>query len=601
MAASKLEVAASELESAASELEMAASELEAAASELEAAAFEQMAPFELVATPQPVTASEQVATIEQAAVPEQATLTKSIGLPRYGDWVVEAVVALKERAGSSLPTIKKWIEAHHGLELSGVCGTTLLMAIRRLTLSGKLVQVKDTFKLGEVGEKIKTAVIGKSSPPSVPAVAQSAKGPHEPSFTTCVMRTMQRSSAGFCRSLRASICGAAVDDVPPPAALPKRLSPSPSPARPVAGQTSSPSPKPSSGPSPKPATSPNHSPSPVCVAPGLSSSPSPKPSASPSLGLSLSGADFSLDPDFSLGEDFNLDSSPCASPSGSPICSSGSEDKEAVVGELAEECKNWATPLANDVVEAKIAGKKAARRPWYTGKWRKERSPESQRIPSQDEEQSLDAEVSSCATSSSDLEDEDDEALTDEDSSAPSPDTSTVSRPSASSDSDASQSESPSDSSSEGVEDMEGEVSTGRKRAREDISGDGVDGTPCTTAALETSPPLEHKVESLAGPAAAPGSDKLEASLAPGQTKETSKEEAVTIPGESKEMEDEVPPAKRPHTGGAGAVWSQRAGAAATTAGKALATATVYSLCMGLPLSSAWLAYSLAFGPYPSQ
>ena len=60
---------------------------------------------------------------------------------KYEGFVKEAIVALKERTGSSLPAIKKYIAAHHKEELKGNWESQLSQSLKRLAKSGKLIKV----------------------------------------------------------------------------------------------------------------------------------------------------------------------------------------------------------------------------------------------------------------------------------------------------------------------------------------------------------------------------------------------------------------------------------------------------------------------------
>ncbi|KAA6424632.1 MAG: histone H1 [Trebouxia sp. A1-2] len=71
----------------------------------------------------------------------------------YVDMIKAAVVALKDRNGSSLPALKKKIAADN--KLSGNWESVLKLQLRNLTKAGKLVKPagKNTYKLGEALKK----------------------------------------------------------------------------------------------------------------------------------------------------------------------------------------------------------------------------------------------------------------------------------------------------------------------------------------------------------------------------------------------------------------------------------------------------------------
>lgn len=60
---------------------------------------------------------------------------------KYEGLVKEAIAALKERTGSSLPAIKKWLQANKSDELKGNWESILRQNLKKLTDSGKLVKV----------------------------------------------------------------------------------------------------------------------------------------------------------------------------------------------------------------------------------------------------------------------------------------------------------------------------------------------------------------------------------------------------------------------------------------------------------------------------
>lgn len=61
---------------------------------------------------------------------------------KYEGLIKEAILALKERTGSSLPAIKKYISAHHGAETKPNWESVLSQQLKRLSASGKLVKVR---------------------------------------------------------------------------------------------------------------------------------------------------------------------------------------------------------------------------------------------------------------------------------------------------------------------------------------------------------------------------------------------------------------------------------------------------------------------------
>ncbi|XP_010528807.1 PREDICTED: histone H1.1-like [Tarenaya hassleriana] len=66
--------------------------------------------------------------------------------PPFVVMITDAILALKERSGSSQYAITKYIEENHK-QLPGNFRKLLLIQLKRLVASGKLVKVKNSFKL----------------------------------------------------------------------------------------------------------------------------------------------------------------------------------------------------------------------------------------------------------------------------------------------------------------------------------------------------------------------------------------------------------------------------------------------------------------------
>ena len=82
--------------------------------------------------------------------------------PTYAAMVSQALTSLKERSGSSLPAIKKFI----GATFKGLPANwekVLSVQLRKLALAGKLVRVKASYKLGEALKKPAKKVRPRSS------------------------------------------------------------------------------------------------------------------------------------------------------------------------------------------------------------------------------------------------------------------------------------------------------------------------------------------------------------------------------------------------------------------------------------------------------
>lgn len=107
--------------------------------------------------------------------------------PSYVDMVTEAIVALKERSGSSVAAIRKYVGDHYGSKLTGAIPweKTLSHQLKRMTENGKLVKVKASYKLGEELKKAskKKPVRGgraKLMPAAAVGLASTAATDHAP-------------------------------------------------------------------------------------------------------------------------------------------------------------------------------------------------------------------------------------------------------------------------------------------------------------------------------------------------------------------------------------------------------------------------------------
>merc|ERR1711933_115539 len=86
--------------------------------------------------------------------------------PPYEKMIKSAIVALKDRTGSSLPAITKYMKANYSLNDN--FPKTLSVILKKFVASGKLVKVKASYKLGslktEAKPKKKTVVKKKAAP-----------------------------------------------------------------------------------------------------------------------------------------------------------------------------------------------------------------------------------------------------------------------------------------------------------------------------------------------------------------------------------------------------------------------------------------------------
>lgn len=95
--------------------------------------------------------------------------------PPYLDMITEAIVALKDRNGSSLAALKKYIGSKW--KLPDGWDKKLSYFLKKLTAEGKLVKVRASWKLGEALRKTKKepAKSAKPAKASRPATAAKAK------------------------------------------------------------------------------------------------------------------------------------------------------------------------------------------------------------------------------------------------------------------------------------------------------------------------------------------------------------------------------------------------------------------------------------------
>lgn len=95
--------------------------------------------------------------------------------PTYMLMVVEAIGALKERTGSSQYAIAKYLEDKYKKGLAPNFKKMLTIQLRNLTKGGKLVKVKNSFKLSDELKKPAKVAKATSAPKSLVKVAPKAK------------------------------------------------------------------------------------------------------------------------------------------------------------------------------------------------------------------------------------------------------------------------------------------------------------------------------------------------------------------------------------------------------------------------------------------
>ena len=95
-----------------------------------------------------------------AAAPKKRTVSSH---PTYEEMIKDAIVTLKERTGSSQYAIQKFIEEKRK-ELPPTFRKLLLLNLKRLVASGKLVKVKASFKLPSASAKASSPKAAHSLP-----------------------------------------------------------------------------------------------------------------------------------------------------------------------------------------------------------------------------------------------------------------------------------------------------------------------------------------------------------------------------------------------------------------------------------------------------
>ncbi len=86
--------------------------------------------------------------------PRTASTTKTSPKPSYSEMVNEVLLSLADRTGSSLPAIKKQLNAQYKLDVKNYA---LLNALRKGVDEGALIKVKASYKIN------RDSAIGKKS------------------------------------------------------------------------------------------------------------------------------------------------------------------------------------------------------------------------------------------------------------------------------------------------------------------------------------------------------------------------------------------------------------------------------------------------------
>ena len=103
---------------------------------------------------------------------------KASAHPKYEDMVKAAVLALKDRNGSSVPAIAKYLAANY--KLPDNFKKILSTQLKNLVKSGKLLKVKASYKLGEALKKAPKKPKKKAAPKKKKAAKKPKKAAKKP-------------------------------------------------------------------------------------------------------------------------------------------------------------------------------------------------------------------------------------------------------------------------------------------------------------------------------------------------------------------------------------------------------------------------------------
>ncbi|KAJ6737379.1 HISTONE H1 [Salix viminalis] len=96
--------------------------------------------------------------------------------PSFHEMICDAIVTLKERSGSSQYAITKFLEDKHKKHLPANFRKLLLVQLKKLVASAKLVKVKNSFKLPSAPPKRQPQISAeKTSKPKLKTKTPSAK------------------------------------------------------------------------------------------------------------------------------------------------------------------------------------------------------------------------------------------------------------------------------------------------------------------------------------------------------------------------------------------------------------------------------------------
>ncbi|KAI5580321.1 hypothetical protein POPTR_008G162300v4 [Populus trichocarpa] len=135
--------------------------------------------------------------------------------PTYHEMVKEAIVALKERSGSSQIAIAKFIEEKHKSNLPVNFKKLLLVQLKKLVANGKLVKVKNSFKLPPKSSAKDAASVKKAAPanpkaeakpkPEKAAKAEAVKSPAKKAVVGAKNKTPAKKAVKKTKSIKSPV------------------------------------------------------------------------------------------------------------------------------------------------------------------------------------------------------------------------------------------------------------------------------------------------------------------------------------------------------------------------------------------------------------
>ncbi|GAY63544.1 H15 domain-containing protein [Citrus sinensis] len=114
--------------------------------------------------------------------------------PPYSEMINEAITALKERTGSSQFAIAKFIEEKQKANLPNNFKKLLLVQLKKLVANGKLVKVKNSFKLPPKSSSSTAAAAAAAKKPKPSSTAATAAKKPKPSSAATAAKKPKASS-----------------------------------------------------------------------------------------------------------------------------------------------------------------------------------------------------------------------------------------------------------------------------------------------------------------------------------------------------------------------------------------------------------------------